>query len=141
MTRFEIKEKYTAALCALRSYKSVGFFSREYSILRSREILDNVEKEFQEANDKNRELIDKKLKISQLLTYRELFEKMFLSIEDFAAIISALMHPLEEFHIWVAKASNIKKVFQNITDNKIYEIMKYRDISDYNECEANIVKK
>lgn len=141
MTGNEIEEKYTAALCALRSYKSVGFFSREYAILRSREILDNVEKEFQEANDQNREMLEKTLKISQLLTYRELFEKMFLSIEDFAAIVSALMHPLEEFHVWVAKAPNIKKVFQNITDDKIYEVMKYRDISDYNECEANIVKK
>ena len=36
MTKFEIREKYTAALCALRSYKNVGFFSREYAILRSR---------------------------------------------------------------------------------------------------------
>ena len=73
MTGHEIEEKYTAALCALRSYKSVGFFSREYAILRSREILDNVEKEFQEADDQNREMIEQKLKISQLLTYTPVY--------------------------------------------------------------------
>ena len=27
-----IEEKYGATLCALRSYKSIGFFSREYAL-------------------------------------------------------------------------------------------------------------
>lgn len=141
MTENEVKEKYGAALCALRSYYSVGFFSREYAILRSKEILDDVEKEYQEADDKGKDSLRPKLKSARLLTYRELFEKMFLCIEDLAAIFSALIHPLEEFHKWVAKTPNIKKVFQNITDDEIYKAMKYRDISDYNEDEISIIRK
>lgn len=141
MTEYEIQEKYVGALCALRSYKSVGFFSREYAILRSKESLNNVEEEFQKASDDKKDFFGKKLKIAKLLTYRELFEKMFLCIEDLAAIVSALIHPLEEFHIRVAKEPNIKKVFENITNEKIYEVMKYRDISDYEGFEADIVKK
>lgn len=141
MTAFEIQEKYGGALCALRSYKSVGFFSREYAILRSKETLNNAEEEFQKASDDKKCFFEKKLKIAKLLTYRELFEKMFLCIEDLAAIVSALIHPLEEFHIWVAKEPNIKKVFQNITKEKIYEAMKYRDVSDYEEFETDIVER
>lgn len=141
ITEHEIQEKYGAALCALRSYQSVGFFSREYAILRSKEILNNTEKEFQEADADKKESFKQKLKIAQLLTYRELHEKMFLCIEDMAAIFSALIHPLEEFHMWIVKEPNVKNVFKNITDDKIYKAMKYRDISDYDESEENIVKK
>ena len=92
-----IEEKYGATLCALRSYKSIGFFSREYAIMRSREILAETIKEYESKSERDKEILLPKLKSAKLLTYRELFEKLILSIEDLAAIFTALTHPLNEF--------------------------------------------
>lgn len=48
-----IEEKYGATLCALRSYKSIGFFSREYAIMRSREILAETIKEYESKSERD----------------------------------------------------------------------------------------
>lgn len=136
-----IEEKYGATLCALRSYKSIGFFSREYAIMRSREILAETIKEYESKSERDKEILLPKLKSAKLLTYRELFEKLILSIEDLAAIFTALTHPLNEFAEYVTKEPNIKKAFSNITDEKIMCALKYGNIDYYEKDEYQIVKK
>jgi hypothetical protein len=136
----EIIKKYGAALCALYSYKSVGFFSREYSILRSQEILSEAIKQYNEAPREEQLKMHNKVKASKLLTYRELFEKMFLCIEDLAAIIHGVLKGLESFHIEIVKSPSVKKTLSGLTDEKIFRMLRYRDIGDYEPQEQEYVK-
>lgn len=136
-----VQEKYGPTLCAIRSYKSIGFFSREYAILRSKEILEETILEFESKSETEKEKFLSKVNTAKLLTYRELFEKLMLSIEDLAAIFYALTFPLEDFAVNITKEPKITNVFSKITDEKIRLIFKYGNVSDYEEDEFDIVKK
>lgn len=117
----EIVEKYGPTLCAFNSYKSVGFFSREYAILRSEEMLNDVIEEYNKSDEEQKKSLSSKIKSAQLLTYRELFEKMFLCIEDLAVIVSGLMHDLDKFNIKVAKSPNVKRYLKKWQTKKYIE--------------------
>lgn len=141
MNENDIQEIYAPTLCALNSYISIGLFSREFGVRNCFEKLKQVKEEYNNASNEEKEKLKEKVEITKLLVYRELFEKTFLSLEDLAAIVSALVKDLKDFHIEVSKEPTILKALSKITKEKVYKMLKYKDISSYDKEDREYIQE
>lgn len=123
MNEEQIKEKYAGTINSLMNYMHIGIISRTFMMQNHCENLADIIKK-NNTNEKS-----KSEEISELLTYKELFERLCLVIEDFSIIFNALSLELSDFHKNILHQPNVEKILQKIDKASIYKVLKYDDIS------------
>lgn len=79
--------------------------------------------------------------ITELLIYKELFERLCLVIEDFSIIFNALSLELSEFHRNILHQPKVESIIKNIDKNSIYKVLKYDDLSYMTNDDKSIIEE